>query len=291
LIITTSEKWETLTRKWRNRKSLQQVTLYIFDHVHLVHDSQSQQTANVASATGAQYETLISRVRYIQTELKENKQEVRIVALSAPIATSKEICDWLGIRSESGCFNFGLSVRERCPSLGPLLVNIQSFDHNNRKARLCQMVKPTFNHVKTCLSAMAQRKSGSKARAIVFVSDLSQAQSISLNLVNYSIADESDHLFREKPMPKEHPIQDQELMQVMEYGVAWACQDMPLAELEFVKKCYLEGSIKVLVLPFDMCWALGGVHPIKADLVVIQDPTVYNSMEKRHQTISISTII
>ena len=78
----------------------------------------------MASSQAAECEELISRVRYMQTELQQSKQAVRLVALSAPIATAKDICDWLGIGFDRSCFNFGPSVRESCPSLGPLQVNI-----------------------------------------------------------------------------------------------------------------------------------------------------------------------
>ena len=66
--------------------------------------------------------------------------------------------------------------------------------------------------------------------------------------------------------------QIEELSQLLEYGVAWAHQDMPNPELNFLKKCYVEGSIKVLVAPFELCWSLQGGNRIQADLVIIQDP-------------------
>lgn len=138
---------------------------------------------------------------------------------------------------------------------------------------------------------MAHRSKGDKARALVFTSDLKTAQSLALDLVNYCIADESDHLFKGKPLPKNSPIRDEELNQLLGYGVAWAYADMPAPQLEFLKQCYIEGSVKVLVAPFSTCWSLQGANSVKADLVVIQDPQVYNAVEKRYQIISVSTII
>ena len=55
LIICTAEKWDIISRKWRQRKQVLQVGLYIFDDIHLLSDSQ----ANL----GATYEVVMSRVR------------------------------------------------------------------------------------------------------------------------------------------------------------------------------------------------------------------------------------
>ena len=67
----------------------------------------------------------MSRVRFIQAELAAQKQEsFRLVALSSPIGASKDVCEWLGVSHSKNCFNYAPSVREQCPSLGPLLVNI-----------------------------------------------------------------------------------------------------------------------------------------------------------------------
>ena len=57
VIIATPEKWDFISRKWKQRKIVQKVGLYIFDEIHLLSES------------GSVYEIICSRVRYMQNEL------------------------------------------------------------------------------------------------------------------------------------------------------------------------------------------------------------------------------
>ena len=60
VIIATPEKWDFISRKWRQRKLVQQVYLYIFDELHML-----------PSEIGATYEVIASRVRYMKNEIEE----------------------------------------------------------------------------------------------------------------------------------------------------------------------------------------------------------------------------
>jgi pre-mRNA-splicing helicase BRR2 len=66
LIISTPEKWDQLTRKWRSKKVLLQVGLYIFDDLHLISDRNLNVTLEVVA----------SRVRTIQNEVANNPELV-----------------------------------------------------------------------------------------------------------------------------------------------------------------------------------------------------------------------
>ena len=88
VIISTPEKWDQITRKWRVRKQILDISLYIFDEVHLLGEPQ----------VDVSYEVIMSRVKTIQKELqssKENPKNVRIVAMGSPISNSKDVCTWL----------------------------------------------------------------------------------------------------------------------------------------------------------------------------------------------------
>ena len=146
VIISTPEKWDQITRKWRVRKQILDVSLYIFDEVHLLGEPH----------VDVSYEVVMSRARTIQKELGSNRgspKQVRIVAMGSPISNSKDICSWLGIDHKQSCFNFHPSSRSSCPSLGPLSLTLMSFDHLTRAHRLLQMTKPIYNLAKRHLSA------------------------------------------------------------------------------------------------------------------------------------------
>ncbi|KAJ8563275.1 hypothetical protein K7X08_031727 [Anisodus acutangulus] len=82
LIISTPEKWDALSCRWKQRKHVQQVSLFIVDELHLIGDQGS-----------SVLEVIVSRVRYISSQI-ENK--IRIVALSTSLANAKDLGDWIG---------------------------------------------------------------------------------------------------------------------------------------------------------------------------------------------------
>ncbi|CAD6443757.1 87d6ab7e-c330-4c59-9a62-b32f5dcff704 [Sclerotinia trifoliorum] len=79
IIITTPEKWDSITRKWTDyQKLLQLVKLFLIDEVHILKD-----------ARGATLEAVVSRMHSIGAN-------VRFVALSATVPNSHDIATWLG---------------------------------------------------------------------------------------------------------------------------------------------------------------------------------------------------
>ena len=79
IIITTPEKWDSMTRKWKDHSRLMQlVKLFLIDEVHILKE-----------ARGATLEAVVSR-------MKSNGSNVRFVALSATVPNSEDISTWLG---------------------------------------------------------------------------------------------------------------------------------------------------------------------------------------------------
>ena len=79
IIITTPEKWDSITRKWKDHaKLLQLVSLFLIDEVHILKDTR-----------GATLEAVVSRMKSVDAG-------VRFVALSATVPNSEDIATWLG---------------------------------------------------------------------------------------------------------------------------------------------------------------------------------------------------
>ncbi|KAK1147586.1 ATP-dependent DNA helicase MER3 [Aspergillus melleus] len=79
IIITTPEKWDSMTRKWKDHTRLMQlVKLFLIDEVHILKE-----------ARGATLEAVVSRMKAIGSN-------VRFVALSATIPNSEDVATWLG---------------------------------------------------------------------------------------------------------------------------------------------------------------------------------------------------
>lgn len=84
IIITTPEKWDSVTRKWKDHaKLMRMVRLFLIDEVHILRDTR-----------GATLEAVVSRMKSIASD-------VRFVALSATAPNSEDIAAWLGRDSVS----------------------------------------------------------------------------------------------------------------------------------------------------------------------------------------------
>ncbi|KAJ1328172.1 ATP-dependent DNA helicase HFM1/MER3 [Microdochium nivale] len=80
IIVTTPEKWDSITRKWSDhRKLLEMVRLVLIDEVHILKDIR-----------GATLEAVVSRMKTIGAH-------VRFVALSATVPNIEDIATWLGL--------------------------------------------------------------------------------------------------------------------------------------------------------------------------------------------------
>ncbi|KAK0247544.1 ATP-dependent DNA helicase MER3 [Friedmanniomyces endolithicus] len=79
IIITTPEKWDSVTRKWKDhQKLMQMVKLFLIDEVHILKEDR-----------GATLEAVVSRMKSVGST-------VRFVALSATVPNSQDIATWLG---------------------------------------------------------------------------------------------------------------------------------------------------------------------------------------------------
>lgn len=82
IIITTPEKWDSVTRKWKDHEKLMRlVNLFLIDEVHLLKEDR-----------GATLEAVVARMKSIGTD-------VRFVALSATVPNLQDVTTWLGKNS------------------------------------------------------------------------------------------------------------------------------------------------------------------------------------------------
>jgi antiviral helicase SLH1 len=91
VIITTPEKWDSISRNWKYRKYVQQVGLIIMDEIHLL-----------GGDRGPILEVIVSRMNFIAVTKKE---DVRIIGMSTAIANAQDLAGWLGV-TETGLYNF-----------------------------------------------------------------------------------------------------------------------------------------------------------------------------------------
>ncbi|CAG9106243.1 unnamed protein product [Plutella xylostella] len=109
VIITTAEKWDVLSRRWKVRKSVQSVSLLIVDNLQLL-----------GGEEGPVLEVVCSRMRYISSQ---TEKPIRIVALSWPLACARDVAAWLGCNPHA---TFNLHARAT-----PLELHIQVSEHTS----------------------------------------------------------------------------------------------------------------------------------------------------------------
>lgn len=79
IIITTPEKWDSMTRKWKDHQKLMRtVKLFLIDEVHILKEDR-----------GATLEAIVSRMKSVGSD-------IRFIALSATVPNSQDIATWLG---------------------------------------------------------------------------------------------------------------------------------------------------------------------------------------------------
>lgn len=123
IIISTPDKWDILSRRWKQRKNVQNVSLFIVDETHLIGGENGVRTEyylllracvcvcvvlmDFVSCHQPVLEVICSRMRYISSQIE---RPIRIVALSSSLSNAKDVAHWLGC-STTATFNFHPNVR------------------------------------------------------------------------------------------------------------------------------------------------------------------------------------
>jgi pre-mRNA-splicing helicase BRR2 len=101
VVVTTPEKWDIVTRKAGDARSLtKQVKLVIIDEIHLLHDSR-----------GPVLESIVART--LRT-VEATQESVRLVGLSATLPNYEDVASFLRVDAKEGLFHFGGEFRP-CP--------------------------------------------------------------------------------------------------------------------------------------------------------------------------------
>jgi pre-mRNA-splicing helicase BRR2 len=255
--ICSVRQWDILSRRWRQRKDVQAVTLYIFDEIHFL-----------GGELGPTMEVVISRTRYISSQLQEKDENkgIRIVGLGASLANARDIGEWMGVPAKS-LFNFSPKARPF-----PLEIYFQSFEQANFSSRLMTMAKPVYNAV--------ERHHAGRA-SIVYVPSKRQAQLTAIDLMTYGES-QGERVFAAPNIgvyaARIESVREAALRQVLEAGIGFVHNGMVESDMSTVVDLYQAGAIKVLVCPADLCWCIRCV----AHLIVIMGTEYYDGREGRH---------
>ncbi|XP_078443956.1 DExH-box ATP-dependent RNA helicase DExH12-like [Wolffia australiana] len=269
IVITTPDKWDALSRRWKKLKAVQQVSLYIVDELHLI-----------GGQGGPVLEVIVSRMRRVSSHLGGG--QVRVVALSASLANAKDLGDWIGATSH-GLFNFPPGVRPV-----PLEIHIQGIDIANFEARMQAMTKPVF-------AAIVQHARNGKP-ALVFVPTRKHARLTAIDLVTYAAAASDGgasgaSTFLRRPLEELEPflagVKDSALSATLRHGVAYLHEGLAEMDQEVVRELFQAGWVQVCVASGSLCWGT----PLSAHLVVVMGTQYYDGHKNAHADYPVSDLL
>ncbi|EGO54185.1 hypothetical protein NEUTE1DRAFT_103645 [Neurospora tetrasperma FGSC 2508] len=220
IIVTTPEKWDSITRKWQDhRRLLQLVELFLIDEVHILKD-----------VRGATLEAVVSRMKTIGAN-------VRFVALSATVPNSDDIAKWLGRNHTTQQLPayrevFGEEFRP---------VKLQKFVYGYE----CNGNDFIFDRfldgkLPTLLSKHNQRKP-----TLIFCFTRKSCESTATKLAEYASGlPETNSLW---PIPtKRIPVVSRELQEIVRFGVAFHHAGLDVQDRVAVEQHFLNGELSVI---------------------------------------------
>lgn len=262
IIFSTPKNWDALSRRWKQRKNVATIGLFVVDDIHLI-----------GSDIGPVIEVIVSRARYISAQ---TDHPIRIVALGASLANARDLGDWMGAPN-SAIFNFHPSVRPV-----PLELHIQGYTIPHFASLMIAMTKPCY----TAITTLSPNES-----AIVFVATRKQSRLTAFDLLRLSISDGDERKFlncsAEDLAPYLEQISDQALAQTLEYGVAFYHEALSEQDKQIVHELFKSGAILLLVCSRNASWGL----ELQGRLVVIMGCQYYHGKDHRYIDYPIADVL
>jgi pre-mRNA-splicing helicase BRR2 len=254
IVFGTPDNLDMLTRRWRKKQSIQDISLVIADELHLIGEA------------GSVLEIVLSRLRYISNQVEK---EMRIIALSTSLANPYSIADWLGIKHVN-VYNFNPNVRPN-----KLEIFIQGYDHCSRKMRLMAMSKPLYTAIKA-----HSNKQSEKLPCMIYVSDRKQARVTALDLLTNAASDDYPKRFLTADFTDEfndllEEIDEPTLKHTLRFGIGYLYESLSDREKEIIIDLYKSNIIQVLIITHSMCWEVNAFCYV----AVVLDPMKYNGKE------------
>jgi pre-mRNA-splicing helicase BRR2 len=262
VICCTPTQWDVVSRRWKQRKNVQNVDLFIADEIHMI-----------GGDIGPTYEVIVSRMRYMASQIQK---PIRLVALSTSLANARDLGEWIGATSHS-VFNFQPSVRPV-----PLEIHIQSYNVPHHASLMMAMAKPTY----LAITAHADNKP-----SIVFVPSRKQCKLTAIDLITYCIADDKPHQFLHCKLEEIQSlldrVHDRSLLESLQHGIGFYHEALLKSDKRIVEQLYESNAIQVLIASRDTCWGLS----LHAHMVVVMGTQYFEGKEHRYADYPITDVL
>jgi len=262
IIISNPVHWDKISRRWRRKKAVQNVNLFIVDDLHLV-----------AAEGGTTLEMIVSRMRYMEDQVGN---QMRLIALSTSVANYNDLADWINA-SARGRFNFPLSNRPI-----PLDIKIIGSDINSYDDR-------QISYVRTCY-ANINRYSPDQP-VIIFAPNRKYTRTIAADLMALAAAEEDSfkflHLDKEEFEPHIQKIKSESLKNCLRHGIGYMHEHTSEADAKQLKLIFQAGATQVIVVERSLAWGLN----LQANMVVVLGTSYYDGALHSHEDYQISDLM
>ncbi|KAJ7172122.1 Sec63 Brl domain-containing protein [Mycena filopes] len=224
IIITTGEKWDSLTRNWTGHgQILSQIQLFLVDEVHILNESR-----------GSTLEVVISR-------MKTRGSAVRFVLVSATVPNIEDIASWIGNKRREDpalVFQFGEEFRPCKLTRHVIGVPRQRGENDFSFARKLEYkLFPAIqaHSVGKPILVFVSTRKGVLSTAEQLLKDYSEAEKTKQN-VPWSHPKRIDQAFHEK-----------KLGELAAFGIGVHHAGLTIDDRRAVEDLYLKGLLRVVV--------------------------------------------
>eukprot|EP00457_Paulinella_chromatophora_P000148 gb/GEZN01000148.1/.p1 GENE.gb/GEZN01000148.1/~~gb/GEZN01000148.1/.p1 ORF type:complete len:2144 (+),score=329.45 gb/GEZN01000148.1/:63-6494(+) len=262
ILITTPEKWDGISRHWKDRPYVKQVGLVIIDEIHLLGQDR-----------GPILEVIVSRMRYISTH---TERYIRLVGLSTALANAHDLAGWLGVESQ-GLFNFPPHVRPV-----PLTIHVAGYPGKHYCPRMATMNKPTY----AAISTHSPQKP-----VLVFVSSRRQTRLTALDLISFAAGDQDPRRFLrmsdEQLSEVQNKVRESNLKHCLSFGIGLHHAGLAPSDRKIVENLFINQKIQVLIATSTLAW---GVN-FPAHLVVIKGTEFFDAKSRRYVDFPVTDVL
>ena len=263
VLLATAERWDALSRRWKQRPAVRDVGLFVFDDLHCVG----------RDAAGSTLEVVASRARYVASQLDA---PARVVGLAAATADARDVGDWLGVPAER-CYAFAATVRPV-----PLELSVVAFDAPHVQSRLLSMGKALYD--------LAERVAPD-APVLAFAPSRKQCQLTAIDVAVRAAAD-ADGAAARRPTRVgrrggDAAFDDPALPRTVEAGVAFLHAGLSARDRATVERLYAADELWMLVAPASTCWDLDAT----AKLVCVLGTEAYDGARHRYVDYDVTDVL
>ncbi|NXH11348.1 HFM1 helicase, partial [Bucco capensis] len=256
IIVTTPEKWDSMTRRWRDNSIVQLVRLFLIDEVHVIKDE----------SRGATLEVVVSRMKTVQSSLwrlsesHDTVPRLRFIAVSATIPNAEDIAEWLS-DSKMPAVCLKIDEDQRPVKLRKIVLGFPCSDNQTEfkfdltlNYKIASVIQ-TYSEQKPTLVFCATRKG------------VQQAASVLAKDAKFLLSAEQ----KQRLQRFANSLKDSRLRDLLVCGVAYHHAGMEISDRKIIEGAFTVGELPVL---FTTSTLAMGVN-LPAHLVVIKSTMHY----------------